>query len=209
MNATILLWVIRYRYAALLPLAIFQGSVFALVIGFLIKLGYLSALPAYGILILGDIIPDSGWYLLGRLGDKEKLVQKYGVRFKSISGSFSLMEKLWYDHPRKTMFFGKMAAGIATPVLISAGLVKMPYQRFMTLSLSCTLIIYALFLLIGYYLGNSYMLAVQYTEIAGYLIGAGFILICVIYFFASHYARYKLTKLDTEENNVEKKRDRE
>ena len=57
-----------------------EGPVLAIIIGFLIHQGYLAFLPSYIILIFGDIIPDSAYYYLGRLGKHKNIIEKYGSK---------------------------------------------------------------------------------------------------------------------------------
>ena len=65
-----------YRYLILFPLAAVEGPIVALLVGFLISLGYFQFFPAFGIMILGDLIPDSFYYYLGRFGNKKNLIEK-------------------------------------------------------------------------------------------------------------------------------------
>ncbi len=65
----------KYGYFILFPLAAIEGPVVSLVVGFLIYLGYFQFLPAYGILILGDRIPDAIYYYIGRCGNGKALVK--------------------------------------------------------------------------------------------------------------------------------------
>ncbi len=199
MNSLILI-IIKYKYAVLFPFAAFEGPVLAVVIGVLIHEGYLLFLPSYLILILGDVIPDTIYYYLGRLGKHKKLIERYGSKLKVISGNFHLVEKLWKDHPRKTMFLSKLAYGLSTPFLISAGLVKMPFRKFISLTIPITLIQYAFFLTLGYYLGQSYTVAEKYIKYGGLLIALALVLFIAGYIYLSKYARNQLKELDEKEN---------
>ncbi|MEK9185088.1 MAG: hypothetical protein AAB866_02920, partial [Patescibacteria group bacterium] len=169
MDATLAL-LIKYKYVGLFPLAAIEGPMVSLIVGFLVHLGYLEFIPSYIILILGDIIPDSIYFYIGRLGDHKKITEKYGPKLKGIAGSFEILEKLWRDHPRKTMFFGKLAYSLSIPFLISAGLVKMSFKKFITYAIPATLFQYGLLMLVGYYLGKSFELAINYIKYGGILI---------------------------------------
>jgi len=68
-------FLLQYRYLALFPLACIEGPILALVVGFMVHLGYFSFIPAYFIMVLGDFVPDSVYYFIGRFGDKEKLIK--------------------------------------------------------------------------------------------------------------------------------------
>ena len=160
---------IKYKYIALFPVAAFEGPVVSLIVGFLVRLGYLEFIPAFCILILGDIIPDT---------------------------IYSLVEKLWKNHPKKTMFFSKVTYGLATPFLISAGLVKMPFKKFISYTIPITLFQFGTIMTIGYLLGHSYELATPYIKDA--TVGLIFVAIFIIaiYSFFVKYARKQISNME-------------
>ncbi|OGF26937.1 hypothetical protein A2242_02885 [Candidatus Falkowbacteria bacterium RIFOXYA2_FULL_47_9] len=192
----------QYGYLILFPLAAIEGPVIALVAGFIVSLGYLQAVPVYVILIFGDIIPDIAYYYVGRFGNRRKLGEKYGARFGVLARNFKLIEKLWRDHGKKTMFFSKLAYGLSTPFLVSAGLVNMPLRRFVSYAVPVTLVQYIVLMTIGYGLGHSFQLAVGYFR---YLeLGIAIIIIILIAYVAlSSYARGRIRELEQEEKEGE------
>lgn len=194
----------QYGYIILFPLAAIEGPVMGLIAGFIVSLGYLKPVPVYLILILGDIIPDITYYYVGRFGNHRKLGEKYGARFGALSRNFKLIEKLWRDHGKKTMFFSKLAYGLSTPFLISAGLVNMPLRRFVSYAVPVTLAQYLILMLIGYGLGHSFQAAAgyfRYIELGVALV----VIIIITYFVLSSYAREQLGELETEEKKEENK----
>lgn len=192
---TIIQLLIHYRYVILFPLAAFEGPIVALIAGFLWRTGYIAALPAYGILILGDIIPDSIYFYIGRFGNRGKFVAKYASRFKAISANFEIIEKLWQNHPKKTMFFSKLAYGLSVPFLISAGLVNMPYRKFISYAIPITLFQYGVIMAFGYFLGHSFLLAAQYIQQIYVIIAVILILFIISYVLISKYARKQIEKI--------------
>lgn len=189
----------KYGYFILFPLAAFEGPIISLIVGFFVRLGYFAFLPAYGILILGDLIPDTIYYYIGRFGNKRQLIEKYGPRSNLSSNNFQLIEKLWRDHGRKTMFFSKLAYGLSTPFLVSAGLVNMPLKRFISYTLPITIFQYGAIMIIGYYLGSSYELAVKYIDRAEIFIAAIFVVFIIAYIFFIKYARKQIKEMEEEE----------
>ncbi len=190
---------ITYRYLILFPLACFEGPLVALAVGFMIHLGYLEFIPAYLLLICGDLIPDTVYYYLGRFGNKQTVLTKYIARSGFVGRNAEVIKKLWQDHPGKTMFLSKLAYGLSTPFLVSAGFFKMPFKKFITYALPVTLSQYAVLLAVGYYLGQSYELAAKYFQYAG-LVVAGILVVFVIgYILFVQYARKKIKDLEVEE----------
>ncbi|MDP2945841.1 MAG: hypothetical protein Q8N61_00080 [bacterium] len=182
----------KYGYFILFPLAAIEGPIVSLVVGFLIYLGYLKFLPAYAILLLGDLIPDTVYYYIGRFGSERKMIEKYGSRL-------NLIEKLWREHGKKTMFLSKLAYGLSIPFLLSAGLVKMPFKKFISYAFPVTLFQYGVIMAIGYFLGHSYQLAERYIQYAYVIVAVVLILFIVSYVFIVKYARKQIEKMEQQE----------
>ena len=189
----------NYGYFILFPLAAFEGPIISLIAGFLIRLGYFSFLPVLIILVLGDVIPDVIYYYIGRFGNKNQLIEKYGSRSDFILNNFNFLEKIWRNHGRKTMLLSKLAYGLSTPLLISAGLVKMPLRRFISYTLPISILLYSFTVSIGYYLGSSYQLANKYIESAGIVVAAGIVIFILAYSLFAKYARRQIKEMEKEE----------
>lgn len=190
--------IIHYRYWILFPLACFEGPLVSIIIGFLTAAGYFNPLLAYVILVLGDVVPDAGYYFVGRWGHKASFVAKYASKVGITEARFAVIERLWERHPGKTMWTSKLAYGLSTPFLISAGLTGMPVSRFVLYALPITLSQYAILMAIGYFFGNSYELissAFSGAEliIAALVIGGG------LYFMLTRYMRSRLLEEEAEE----------
>ncbi len=189
---TAILLLTKYGYFILFPLAVIEGPVVSLLVGFLMYLGYFQFFPALAILVLGDIVPDIFYYYIGRFGNGKKLIEKYGTHL-------NLIEKLWQEHGKKTMFFSKIAYGLSTPLLISAGLVKMPLRRFVSYTIPISITLYTVIIIIGYYLGSSYQLAAKYINYAEIIIAIFFVIFIAAYVFSAKYARRQIEKMEKEE----------
>lgn len=157
--------ILKFKYLILFPLAAFEGPVITFIAGFLVSIGLFDLLPALIIILLGDFIPDIIFYFIGRWGSYQERVAKYMKgNTKIISNGLGTIEKLWKEHPRKTMFFAKITYKAPIPFLISAGMVKMSFLKFISYTIPVTLLqCFALFF-IGYYLGESYVLTQKYVS---------------------------------------------
>ena len=192
---SLVLLLTKYGYFILFPLAAFEGPIVSLVVGFLIYLGYFKFLPAYAILLLGDLIPDTIYYYIGRFGSKRKIMEKYGSRL-------NIIEKLWLEHGKKTMFLSKLAYTLSVPFLISAGLVKMPYRKFISYAFPVTLFQYGVLMALGYFLGHLYKLAEHYIKYA-YVIAAAILIIFIIsYVLITKYARKRIKEMEQKEQLI-------
>jgi membrane protein DedA with SNARE-associated domain len=193
-----------HKYLALFPLAVVEGPLVSLVVGFLIHKQILSFWLSFLILLLGDIIPDSIFWCIGYYGRGTKMVKKYVLDNKLFANHLNVIERLWTEHTKKTMFLGKLAYGMALPFLISAGVIKMPFKKFITYAVPVSIFQYGTIVLIGYLLGNSYNAASFYVG-SIYRVLAIFVILCiVIYYLIIRYARKKIILLvEEEEREVE------
>jgi membrane-associated protein len=192
----------QYRYLILFPMAAVEGPVVGLIAGFLVHMGYLSFIPTFLLLVLGDLIPDTIYYYIGRLGKNKNLLEKYSKKSDFISLNTDILKKLWNEHGQKTMFFSKLAYGLATPFLISAGLVGMPLGTFLSYSVPVTLIQYGIIITAGYFLGQSYQVAVKYIKYGGFLVAGVVILFIIGYIFAFRYAKKQIKTLEEKDGEA-------
>jgi membrane protein DedA with SNARE-associated domain len=161
--------VLAYRYWVLFPIACIEGPIFSFFIGTLVALGYFDAVLAYPILVSGDLIPDTMLYYIGKYGHRSRLVEKYASKI-GVSGSLAPVERMWSEHPRKMMVFAKLAIGLSTPLLVSAGLAGIKPRIFFGIAIPVALAQHVVLMLLGFYFGNSYVLVKQFVGHAEFLL---------------------------------------
>lgn len=183
-----------YRYIAILPLAIIEGPILALFVGFLSHLGYFSIIPAYIIMILGDFIPDSIYYFIGRFGHKEKILKRFNNKSGLLSKHLDNLENIWHKNSFKAMFISKLAFGLSIPFLITAGIVRLPYRKFIWQALVITMFQYGVLMALGYYLSQSYKIVVSYVKYAGFIVAGIVIVLISIYFILQIFIKNKVIK---------------
>ena len=184
---------LAYRYWILFPIAVFEGPFVALIVGSLCAFGYFNPFISYLILILGDFIPDTGLYLLGRYGKRAALIEKYGHKIGITPDRFAHIQELWKTHPRKTMFMSKLALGLASAFLVSAGLSGLSPRLYYSIAIPVTLFQYAALLFIGYHFTNSLTAISDYLGKGETFIGLAAIL-GIIYFVGASMMRKKVLK---------------
>ncbi|MFA6257820.1 MAG: hypothetical protein WC671_02285 [Candidatus Paceibacterota bacterium] len=200
--STTLILLLRYKYLILFPLAAIEGPIVSVFVGFLIYSGVFNFLLAFIILIFGDLIPDTIYFYMGYFSDRSKFIQKHFLNSTLIVKNIGIVKHLWEKHPFKMMFFGKLAYGFATPFLISAGITKMSYKKFISYTIPITCFQYAAFMGIGYYLGKSYESAIKYINNFYIVMALMVIIFLIIYVSIIKYARKEITSLES----VEEKR---
>ena len=178
-----------YRYILIVPLTIVEGPIVMVLCGFLYRLGSFDLLPLYASLIIADLIGDVGWYCIGRFWGIH-FVTKYGKFFGVTEKTLAKTTALFHKYHNRILFISKitMGFGFAVVTLVTAGIAKVPFKKYLIFNVSGQFIWTAMLLTAGYFFGNLY-----YTVDKGFrwvTIVAGIILIIVvIYGFGTYISK--------------------
>jgi membrane protein DedA with SNARE-associated domain len=171
---------LTYKYLLLLPLAILEGPIIAIICGFLTTLKIFNPLFVYLVLLSGDIIGDGVIYYIGYSG---KRFLKY---FRVTEEKLEKAKIYFHENHKKAIFISKLAHGIGFTGLIAAGASHVPYKRYFK---TCTLISAvqsAVMLIIGILFGSAYVKIGKYLDY--YAAGVSIIvLIGLLFFFIRKY----------------------
>ena len=175
-------WLLTYKYLAIFPLAVAEGPIITVIIGFISSQGYLNFFLAYLVIVAGDLAGDALHYAVGRFGGRH-FVEKWGSYFGAGTKQLEAIEKQYDRRGDKLIFIGKMTHGIGGAFLIAAGVIKMPFNKFMFSNFLATLVKSLLLLLIGFYFGQALSTINTYLEKIGLITVGLAIFIALIYFF--------------------------
>lgn len=181
-------WLIQYKYLILFPIVVAEGPIATVIAGFILSLGYMNFFIAYAVIIAGDIAGDAVYYVIGRFGGRH-FVERWGRYIGLNPERVFHFEKHFEKHGSKTLLLGKLAHGIGAIFLVAAGLVRMPFLKFISANFFATLIKSLALLLIGFYFGKALVKINSILEFAGAVsISAGIIVSLV---FITHYYNKK------------------
>lgn len=178
----------QYRYFVLFPLACLEGPILGFITGSLIPLGYFHPLPLLLVLVAADVIPDMLYYSAGRFGKRANLIERVGRKVGLTPERFGMLERLWHVHTVKSMLITKFSYGLSTPLLITAGLVHLPFRRFVVLSAALALLQYSVLVALGYFFGQ-YFAQVEGTLVRVQLLIAAAVVVFVGYYFFTRSVR--------------------
>lgn len=149
---------LAYKYAILLPLTIIEGPLVMMVAGFAIRLGGLEFWPTYVLVMIGDLLADIMWYCVGYFWGMP-FVRKWGKYLSISEHKVETVERFFHRHSIKILVISKltMGFGFALVTLIAAGMVKIPFLKYLTLNLVGGFIWTAILMAIGYFFGNAYL----------------------------------------------------
>lgn len=179
----IILWLTQYKYFALFPLAVAEGPIVTVVAGFFSSLGYLNFFLAYLVIVIGDLAGDAIHYALGRFGGRQ-FVDRWGRFFGAGPGTVANVEKQFHDRGDKLLFIGKMSHGIGGAFLIAAGLIRMPFDKFLFANMLATLLKSLLLLLLGFYFGHALNSISAYLDnLSLIFLGLGAVALLLYFFY--------------------------
>jgi len=150
--------ILYYRYILVFILSIIEGPAISILGGLLVRLNYFSFWSLYLVLMAGDLIADMCWYALGYHGARP-LVIKYGKCLNITEEALNKTEKVFKEHQIKILFLSKitMGFGFALLVLISAGVSRISFKKFITINFLGQIIWTGFLMSIGYLFGEFYL----------------------------------------------------
>ena len=145
---------LQYKYWIIFPAAFVEGPIITVIAGAGISLGFLSWWPVYVLIVLGDLVSDAAHYYVGKWGG-EPFIRRWGKYFGIKDSHVVSLEKVFNDHPGKAITLGKLSHGVGGALLIAAGLVRMPFWKFMYWNTVGTLPKTLGLLIIGFYFAHA------------------------------------------------------
>ena len=178
---------LSYTYFVFLPLSILEGPIVTIVGAFFASQGYMSIYIVYVLALLGDTIGDSLHYALGRYGG-ERMVRRYGVRFGITIEKLHSVRENYFGSRRslwKIITAAKLTHAPCSSILITCGLLKVPFSQFLLINFSNNIFKVLFFLLLGFYFGQ------YYKTIDGYIARSWMVLVPL--FLVILYVWYRRT----------------
>ncbi len=138
----------------LLPLAILEGPIVTVLAGYAARLGIFQVPVAFAIVVLGDLVGDSVLYMLGRSGLR-RIPVRWLARLGLDPDREATLSSHFAEKGGRTLILGKITHSAGAPILVAAGLARMPFLPFLWYNLLGTLPKSAVFLALGYMLGEA------------------------------------------------------
>ncbi|MCL4354044.1 VTT domain-containing protein, partial [Patescibacteria group bacterium] len=123
-------WLLVYKYVILFPVMVIEGPIITIIAGFLSSLDFLNIFIVFPVIVVADLTGDFIYYSIGRWG-REGFLDKWGHYFGINAEKVVKLENHFEKHTRKTLIFGKLSHAFGAPILVAAGIVKIPIGRFM------------------------------------------------------------------------------
>lgn len=168
---------VTYKYLILLPIAVVEGPIISIIAAFLASQGYLNVYIVYSIAVFGNVIGDTIYYSIGRVG-RHTFIAKYGHYIGITDDRVKATEEHYKNHLLKTLIFSKLINAGIEIFLVTAGIAKVDFKKFIGGVFLVEIPKNILIVLIGYYFGKSYILIGKYLD--NYFMAAGIFLVAII-----------------------------
>ena len=187
----------QYKYFVIFPIVIFEGPIITIISGFLIYLGVLNPYVTYVLLIVGDLIGDSLYYSIGRFWGRSLWVKKLAPLLGFKGNSVDTIENHFKKHLYKTLFIAKFSHGMGGTIQASSGIAKVNFGKYLWINFVGITIKTLILLVIGFYLGESYI------RIDGYLHYIAFITIAVAVLWVLYFSSMRYFKKFVDEKETD------
>jgi membrane protein DedA with SNARE-associated domain len=148
-------WVVAHGYPFIYLAMCIEGPTVTAAATFATTLGYFNIWIIFALSLLGDIVPDMLFYVIGYWG-RIGVVKRFGHYFGLTQARIERMEKQIKEHGGKTVAILKYTPVVAMPGLILVGAMRMKFGKFLFFVVAVTLQKTILFMAIGYFFGQAY-----------------------------------------------------
>jgi membrane protein DedA with SNARE-associated domain len=155
--------ILQYKYFVLLPIAVVEGPIATVIASFLASQGFLNIYIVYIIAIVGNLIGDSIYYSIGRLG-RYTFIAKHGHYIGITEDRVRSTEEYYKNHLLKTILISKMVNAGIEVFLVTAGIARVNFKKFIGGILLIEIPKNILIVAVGYYFGKSYILIGKYLD---------------------------------------------
>jgi membrane protein DedA with SNARE-associated domain len=177
----------EFAYTSMMiPLSLVEGPVVALAAGAGMATHQINPLIAGLVLAFGAMFQDTAYYWLGRWANSSSKIRAFATRTRLIRNALQPLEAAWRNALFATLVSSKFAYGLYAPMLVTAGMARAPFGRFLALSLAVSAI------LLGAWFGAGYALARVYGALGEehyapfIVIGVGFLGLVMLFILARH-----------------------
>lgn len=167
-------------YLVIILLACAEGPILSMIGGILIRLGYFDLWPIYLALMAGDLLGDVGWYYVGRYYG-HSFINRFGKYFNITEKGVAKVTEIFHRYKHRILIISKISNGfgLSLVTLITAGIVKIPFWRYLATNLIGQFIWTGLLISVGYFFSHLYLLVNTWLERSAII--AAFILIILAF----------------------------
>ncbi len=180
---TIAILIATYGYIFLFLGVVIEGEIFPLAAGWLVSNNILNLYWILLVTYVGVVIGDILWFKVGEHGGRP-LLDKWGKILWFKKSRLKSLEQHFLENGKKTLFITKFIYSFGHLSILVAGIGRMNFKEFLKVDLLASLLWSLLFVMLGYFLGNSFWLLsslIKNMTSAALVVGAVVIVVHVIF----------------------------
>ena len=117
---------------------------------------------AYIVLVFGDLIGDSFYYSLGRLGGSS--LAKHGHRIGVTAEKLEKAKQYFANYHHRALIMSKLVYGVGLSGLIAAGALKISFKKYFKTCFFIAVCQSAVLLAVGFFFGSAYLKIGKYLN---------------------------------------------
>jgi membrane protein DedA with SNARE-associated domain len=160
------------------------------------SLGIFNVYFVFLLSFLGNIVGDSLFYFLGKLGS-HKIIFKIAEKFKK-EHHLSNLKKQLERNPGKAITVVKLTPGLPMPGLIMIGSSQISFRIFLKYTTFISAIYSLSFCILGYFSGSAFNSISKFVGYSDYLIGGVIVLTIAIWLLLRRVEKTVSSKLEKE-----------
>ncbi|HAS80957.1 MAG: DedA [Candidatus Nomurabacteria bacterium GW2011_GWE1_32_28] len=186
-----LLILTSYKYLLLFLAIVIEGPILMVASGFLVLLGFFELIPAFLVILAGDLFGDIIWYYIGYFF-AEPFLNKYGKFFKLTPDMFEKAKGLFHKYHVKILLISKITIGLGMSLatLMAAGATHIPLKKYLTLNFIGEVVLISILLSVGYFFGQLYTSIADTMKI--YFVVGIVTVVGVSMYYASKYIKHTI-----------------
>jgi membrane protein DedA with SNARE-associated domain len=146
----------NWSYLLIVLAVVFEGPVATLFSATAVSSGLLNPVPVFLAVVAGNLIGDTFWYSMGRLGNPDWF-SRYGRRLGVTPQRLEQFQDAVQQRAPKFVFLTKLMSSLIIPTLIATGLSRVPWRRWVPSLIAAEAVKSTCLLLIGYFFGSTIM----------------------------------------------------
>jgi membrane protein DedA with SNARE-associated domain len=127
---------LQYAYPLMVPLSLIEGPLVAMAGGAGAAAGRINPLIAFAIVMGGGLFQDVLFYSLGRWACRSARARGWIERVGAVKKVIGPMNAAWRERMFLTLLASKFAYGLYAPILVTAGMSKAPFWRYLAESMA-------------------------------------------------------------------------
>ncbi len=110
---------------------------------------------AFGACMIGALLGDSVMYAIGRFFGRGLMRHKWFSKIVTPEAE-ARTERLIRKHGLKVFFVARFLVGVRAPMYVAAGIMRLPFARFLVIDGICATIVVGIVYWLSYFMGNSF-----------------------------------------------------